>query len=70
MKINGVERYIDKYLPIRIQSQLSEALHSVGSDKMIELLKEYEFTTFAGLNNNIVSDTQNTESPINEDMKQ
>ena len=51
-----VENFVEKYMPIRIQSQLSETLRALLSPAMIDKLDDYEEKTFAKFHSKILDD--------------
>jgi len=51
-----VENFVEKYMPIRIQSQLSETLRALLSPAMIDKLDEFEEGAFAKFHARILED--------------
>jgi uncharacterized protein YlxP (DUF503 family) len=55
-KLQTVERFIDRYVPIRIQSQISETLGSILSQNMLAKLEQFEHDKFQQLNEEVLRD--------------
>ena len=54
IKTSTAERFIDKYIPIKIQTQISETLQSVLGKSYLDKLEQYEFEKYQELNNNVL----------------
>ena len=61
-----VERFIDKYVPLRVQSMISETLNSTLNSHQLNRLEQFELEKFAELNEDVLSESQ-TNMP--EEMK-
>ena len=55
-QFNTVENFVEKYIPIRIQSQISETLASVLSRSQLNKLENFEMEKFKSLNLVILDD--------------
>ena len=55
-QFNTVENFVEKYIPIRIQSQISETLNSVLPRPQLNKLDNYEMEKFNELNMKILED--------------
>lgn len=55
-QFNTVENFVEKYIPIRIQSQISETLNSVLPRSYLNKLDNYEMEKFNELNMKILED--------------
>lgn len=51
-----IEMFIDKYIPIRIQSQISETLQCILTRQLLNKLEFYEHDKFRQLNEDILND--------------
>lgn len=51
-----VENFIEKYIPVRIQSQISESLHKVLPERECKQLQKYERIRFRDLHATILDD--------------
>ena len=51
-----MERFIDKYLPIRIQYQISESLNSCLNRTMLYRLKGFELIKYKSLNEAVLEE--------------
>ena len=74
-QIQTIENYIDKYQPIRVQSQISELLNEIFSGKEKELLTEVEGKKFEDLHtlllmDNGVANLMEQMNNINKDLEQ
>lgn len=52
-QFNTVENFVEKYIPIRIQSQISETLSVVLTRSQINKLENFEMEKFQVLNSGI-----------------
>ncbi len=55
-QFNTVENFVEKYIPIRIQSQISETLGQVLPRSQLNKLENYEMEKFNELNLKILED--------------
>lgn len=55
-QFNTVENFVEKYIPIRIQSQISETLGQVLPRAQLNKLENYEMEKFNELNMKILED--------------
>lgn len=55
-QFNTVENFVEKYIPIRIQSQISETLGQVLPRSQLNKLENYEMEKFNELNMKILED--------------
>ena len=53
-----MEEYVDKYVPILSQSQISETLGAVLDRKILNKLELYEEFKFKELHNNILNESK------------
>ena len=51
-----LDRFVDRYLPVRIQSQMGQTLHSILGVNSKHRLQLYEITAFQKLNNAVLGD--------------
>lgn len=58
IKTSTAERFIDKYIPIKIQTQISETLYSVLGKSYLDKLEQFEFEKYQELNNNVLCEEQ------------
>ena len=58
-QFNTVENFVEKYIPLRIQSQISETLGAVLQSSLLNKLENYEMEKFAQLNQIILQDDGN-----------
>jgi hypothetical protein len=56
LKIQNLERFIDKYIPIKIQAQMSETLHGIAPKAMLDKLDMFESEKYVELNANVLDD--------------
>eukprot|EP00347_Sterkiella_histriomuscorum_P014931 403358959 len=56
-QVQTIENFIEKYVPIRVQSQISEILNEVMSGKQLELLEEVEKKKFDELHQVLLLDS-------------
>ena len=54
-----LENFMEKYVPMRIQSQISETLNSCLDRKSMKFLAQYERQKFEDLHNMILEDEGN-----------
>lgn len=50
-----IERFIDKFIPIQIQSQLSETLRAILNRKFLDKLDGYEHYKYIDLNEDLLT---------------
>ena len=55
-KLQTIERFIEKYIPITIQSQISETLGAVLTRPFLNKLEHFEQEKFKTLNEDVLSD--------------
>ena len=53
-----MEQFIDRYIPIRIQSQISETLGAVLTRQLLTKLEHYEQAKYKELNEAVLNDAQ------------
>ena len=51
-----VENFVEKYVPVRIQSQISETLHAIMPDQYVEPLDDFERGKFRDMHDAILDD--------------
>lgn len=56
VKCITLDRFVDRYMPVRIQTQICDTLHKVLSASSKNRLQKYEIVTFRKLNNEILAD--------------
>jgi hypothetical protein len=71
-QFNTVENFVEKYIPIRIQSQISETMGQVLPRSQLNKLENYEMEKFNELNLKILEDdgSANLASIMREIMKE
>lgn len=64
-EIDRIERYLEKYVPIRVQRQIVQTINAVGTGPMLAQMQQYEFDTFNELNEALIND--DSENILNDD---
>lgn len=56
-----MERFIDKYIPIRVQQLIGDTLNSIGSRSQLQKLQNFEMEKYKKLNEEVLDDENNPE---------
>ena len=68
MKTQTLMRFVDRYQPVKTQSQIGETLHCILGTKSLHRLQNYELQIFRKLNYAILDDKQNERTRKPEDI--